>query len=89
LVNSLLSDPRIRKHYQFWLFSYSTGNPVFFSARKLRLALLECQKKFDPEGKNKAFEEMVIIGHSMGGLLTHAVVSDSNTGTIDKIAGKP
>ncbi|MGE4564229.1 MAG: esterase/lipase family protein [Victivallaceae bacterium] len=89
LVNSLLSDPRIRKHYQFWLFSYSTGNPIFFSARKLRLALLECQKKFDPKGKNKAFEEMIIIGHSMGGLLTHAVVSDCNTTTIDKIAGRP
>jgi hypothetical protein len=26
VANSLQEDPEIRKHYQFWIFSYSTGN---------------------------------------------------------------
>jgi multidrug efflux pump subunit AcrB len=30
LVNDLQSDPVIREHFQFWWFSYSTGNPRRF-----------------------------------------------------------
>ena len=29
---ALLQDPEIRRHYQFWVFAYPTGNPVSFSA---------------------------------------------------------
>ena len=32
LVNDLQSNPIIREHFQFWWFSYSTGNPAPFSA---------------------------------------------------------
>jgi len=28
LVNELASDPRLREHYQVWLFIYDTGNPI-------------------------------------------------------------
>jgi hypothetical protein len=27
---ALLQDPEIRRHYQFWAFSYATGNPILF-----------------------------------------------------------
>jgi hypothetical protein len=30
VVNSLAADPEIRRHYQFWAFSYSTGNPMAY-----------------------------------------------------------
>src|SRR5206468_7968301 len=39
MVNDLLEDRRIRDHCEFWLFSYSTGNPIPYSALLLREVL--------------------------------------------------
>jgi hypothetical protein len=36
VANSLSVDPEIRRRYQFWVFSYSTGNPIAYSALLLR-----------------------------------------------------
>ena len=36
VVNSLMADPELRQHYQFWGFSYPTGNPIAYSALLLR-----------------------------------------------------
>jgi hypothetical protein len=38
LVNELRGDPRIRDHYQLWLFTYETGAPINYSAGRLRSA---------------------------------------------------
>ena len=77
MFNTLLNDPNIRKNYQFWFFGYSTGNPVLYSASLLREALLNCQKKCNPDGKNKKFSKMVIVAHSMGGLLSKTLIQNS------------
>ena len=77
MINGLMGDPELRKHYQFWYFSYPTGNPILYSASLLREALENARKTFDPEGKNPAFNNMLIVGHSMGGLLTKYMVQDS------------
>jgi hypothetical protein len=39
MVNDLMDDPRICDRYQFWFFTYDTGNPVLYSALLLREAL--------------------------------------------------
>ncbi len=70
LFNDLLADRDLRYRYQFWFFRYPTGNPILYSASLLRETLLEVQKTYDPEGNNRAFNHMLICGHSMGGLLT-------------------
>ena len=36
LVNDLSADPRIRDRFEFWFFSYETGNPIPYSALRLR-----------------------------------------------------
>jgi pimeloyl-ACP methyl ester carboxylesterase len=77
MVNGLMGDPALRERYQFWYFSYPTGNPVFYSASLLRQALQSARDTFDPDGSNPAFNNMIIVGHSMGGLLTKAMVQDS------------
>lgn len=71
LVNRLLSDPEIRKHYQFWYFNYPTGIAWTFTARDLREALRSLRQKLDPHHKNPHWRRLVVIGHSMGGLITH------------------
>ncbi len=71
LVNRLLSDSEIRNNYQFWYFNYPTGVAWTISAREYRKALAEVRKVVDPQGKNKNWDNMVVVGHSMGGLITH------------------
>ena len=51
LINELAADPRIRPHYQVWLFIYDTGNPVAYSGGRLRQALENVVHELDPEGQ--------------------------------------
>ena len=89
MVNDLMDDPRIRDHYQFWFFTYDTGNPVLYSALLLREALRDAVHKLDPAGKDPALSEMVVIGHSQGGLLAKALVVDNGDRVWNAIAYKP
>lgn len=89
LVNELDGDPRIRERFQIWLFLYDTGNPMAYSAGRLRAALTAAVQEFDPQGKDPALHDMVVIGHSQGGLLTKFTASDSGTRLWDRLSGKP
>jgi len=89
MVNDLLDDPRIRDRYQFWFFTYDTGNPVLYSAALLREALRDAVHKLDAAGMDPALSEMVVIGHSQGGLLAKALVVDTGDRVWDAIAYKP
>lgn len=71
LVNRLMADPDIRRHYQFWYFNYPTGVAWTISAGVYRDSLQAVRKRLDPQQRNKNWDRMVVIGHSMGGLITH------------------
>ncbi len=90
MINSLKNDPSIRKRYQFWFFSYSTGTPVLFSAKKLREALFAAQKEFctTPEATAN-FNKMVLVGHSMGGLLTRLMLQKDRYYMFEHILNTP
>ncbi|MFA7230114.1 MAG: hypothetical protein WC071_02475 [Victivallaceae bacterium] len=87
MINTLLGDPRIRQNYQFWFFSYATGNPVLYSASLLRKSLIEAKTCFK-DGGEKSFDRMVIIAHSMGGLLSKTTIQNSGNYLVEKIANK-
>lgn len=76
-INDLRGDPELRKRYQFWMFFYSTGNPILASGSRLRKSLNSLRDQLDPERKDRAFDDMVLIGHSMGGLLSRLAISSS------------
>ena len=44
MVNDLLEDKKIREHYEFWFFTYNTGNPIPVSANVLRHSLEDAVK---------------------------------------------
>ncbi len=69
-VNSLLADEKIRERYQFWFFLYPTGLPVWGSAAELRSELERFRLALDPDRSNQHFDRMVLVGHSMGGLVS-------------------
>lgn len=69
LVLDLMSDPEIRARCQLWFFYYPTGQPVPLSALQLRDALDDAVRA------HKVNKPMILIGHSMGGILARAQVS--------------
>lgn len=71
LVNRLLCDPLIRRNFQFWYYNYPTGVTWTLTAAHYRQALDEVRRRLDPEKKNRNWDNMVVVGHSMGGLITH------------------
>ena len=71
LVNRLTSSPEIRKNYQFWYFNYPSGIAWTISARMYRESIRNLRNRVDPQHKNPNWDNMVVVGHSMGGLITH------------------
>jgi len=67
--NTLRYDPVLRKRCQFWFFTYNSSLTVTRSAARLRSALSDMVQNLDPEGEDHALRQMVVIGHSQGGLL--------------------
>ena len=69
MYNRLAADPEIRSRFQFWFFQYDSGNPIALSALRLREAVTAAVARLDPEGRDPALRQMILIGHSQGGLL--------------------
>jgi pimeloyl-ACP methyl ester carboxylesterase len=89
MYNELTNDPVLRDKLQFWVFTYSTSNPILQSAAQLRQVLSDVVKEVDPEGKDPALKNMVLIGHSQGGLLTRLMITESGTRFWDSAASVP
>jgi len=77
MFNTLMADPELRQRYQFWYFIYNSGNPTIYSGNRLRAALTEKLAQLDPEGRDAALRQMVVIGHSQGGLVTKLTATDT------------
>ena len=77
MIEDLEADPQIMDRFQFWTYGYSTGDPILYSASLLRRDLEEARRKFDPAGTDAAFDRIVVVGHSLGGLLAKMMAQDS------------
>ncbi|HVM95603.1 MAG TPA: hypothetical protein VMT89_04405, partial [Candidatus Acidoferrales bacterium] len=89
MANDLVADERIRAAYQFWFFTYDSGNPIAYSAYRLRTLLAQQVQRFSAEAPDPALNQMVVIGHSQGGLLTKMTAIDSNNRFWANISDKP
>ncbi len=77
LANALKSDPEIAQRFQFWHFYYRPGTPVLLNALQLREELERTAHIVDPDDADFATHHIIVLGHSMGGLLAHTLVSSS------------
>jgi pimeloyl-ACP methyl ester carboxylesterase len=89
MVNDLLEDKEIRDHFEFWFFTYNTGNPIPVSANVLRHSLEDAVQSLGGVEADPALGRMVVIGHSQGGLLTKLIATDSGTKLWDAISNQP
>lgn len=81
-INGLQADPEIRKHYQFWVFAYPTGSPILYSGLRLREELARVDQVY-PNHK-----PYVVVGHSMGGMLTRMQVVTVTAAMWEKALGE-
>lgn len=70
MFNDLRALPEIRDNYQFWFYMYPTGQPFWISAAQMRTDLAQAQQVLDPYDEAASLDQMVLVGHSMGGLVS-------------------
>ena len=75
--NTLRTDAQLREQCQFWFFVYNSGKPVGASAARLGQELNRKVQQLDPDGKDAALRNMVVVGHSQGGLLTKLTATET------------
>lgn len=89
MFNWLRADRELRKRYQFWFFLYPSSSPIAYSGHLLRQALRETVVELDPEGKDPRLREMIVVGHSQGGLLAKLTAVDSGDRFWSVISNRP
>jgi pimeloyl-ACP methyl ester carboxylesterase len=76
IIPEFLSEPEIAKRYQFMAFTYPSSFPIPESAQLFRRELAALRETYDPDGNDPLSNNIVAMGHSMGGVLTHLLVAD-------------
>ena len=77
VANEILGDEALRQRFQVWQVVYPTNAPIPFNHRNVRAAIERTLQYFDPTGTALASSEVVLVGHSMGGVLARLMVSSS------------
>ncbi len=89
MVNDLTEDPQIRDNYEFWFFTYGTGNPIPYSALQLRQAVEGALAQLGGSRADPALGELTLIGHSQGGLLAKMLVIDPGDALWNGVSRRP
>lgn len=85
VANEMLGDETLRKNYQIWQLYYPTNAPIALNQHTIRQTLQQTLSFFDPTNLHPATQDIILIGHSMGGVLARLMVSSSGDQLWDKI----
>lgn len=88
-ANDLRAVPQVTEHFQLWGFRYPTVDPFLQSAAALREQLQQAVATVDPAGTDPALRQIVLVGHSMGGLISKLQVTSSGALIWNRFANKP
>lgn len=83
ILNDLSPEPWFREQYQVWLYNYPTGTPWLYNAMRFRQIMGEAGNHVRSKGDDATLKKMVILTHSMGGLLARTAVTDPGTKLYD------
>ncbi|MDR4495429.1 MAG: esterase/lipase family protein [Nitrospirales bacterium] len=89
MVNDLIVDSSIYDRFQFWFFTYDTGNPILYSAALLRESLQKIVGHLEQKYQDPVLQSIVVIGHSQGGLLTRLTAIDTGNAFWDAVSNQP
>jgi pimeloyl-ACP methyl ester carboxylesterase len=89
MFNDLRAFPEVRSRFQFWFFLYPTGQPFWVSAAQMRDTLAEVRDTLDPQFRNPNLDQLVLVGHSMGGLVSTLQTIESGDEFWQLLSKKP
>ena len=76
LTNNILGDKLLRDNYQIWQVFYSTNMPIIESRFQIHALLKQAFAELQPDSVSTT--DAVVIGHSMGGIISRLLVSDAD-----------
>lgn len=74
---AIFSNPQLSARYQVWHAFYPSGPPPFFNAMRLRKLTDELLQHISPDLQAVAANNMLLVGHSMGGIISKTFVQNS------------
>ena len=89
MINDLRAAPGFAQRYQLWVFRYPTGRGFLQSATALRTELRSLLAALDPAQQDPALQHLVLVGHSMGGLIAKLQVTHSDELIWNELANRP
>jgi hypothetical protein len=89
MINDLRATPGFLDRYQLWVFRYPTGQGFLQSATALRNQLQAVVKMLEGKQPDPALHRLVLVGHSMGGLIAKLQVTHSENLIWDNLANRP
>ena len=76
VTNDIMGDPVLREHYQVWQIFYSTNMPILESRFQIYALLKQAFGSLNAQ--DPATTDAVLIGHSMGGIISRLLVSNAD-----------
>ncbi len=89
VANELRAIPEVTDRYQIWAFRYPSVEPFLEPAAALREQLQQAVITIDPSATDPALRNIVLVGHSMGGLIAKLQVTHSGTTLWSAFANRP
>ncbi|MEO0649369.1 MAG: alpha/beta fold hydrolase [Planctomycetota bacterium] len=89
VINEVYGDDELREAYQVWLYLYPTGLEIPDNMAALHAQLHQMRVDLDPELDDPAMQDMVVVGHSMGGVLAKTLVSTGGDQLWNAVARVP
>lgn len=77
VANEIMGDEILREKFQVWQVYYPTNIPISINHFAIRNAINAVLHHYDPQGSAIASKNMVVIGHSMGGVIARLMISSS------------
>ncbi len=76
MINRLECEAWFRERYQVWIYSYATGPPWVVSAARFRERVGQAAAFAERRGGGATLRRMVVVCHSMGGLVAGISLRD-------------
>ena len=88
VANEIMGDETLSREYQIWQVYYPTSFPIALNNAAIRKAVTQTLHALDPEGAHPASKDILLIGHSMGGILSRLMISSSEQKLWEKLLEK-
>lgn len=77
LSNAIWGHADLRARFQVWHVVYQTNAPLLVTRHRIKGYLDDAWGVLDPEGDDPARSGMILVGHSMGGVVARLLCVDS------------